>query len=462
MKAELAGKNTGQSIIEVIIALAIVVITISTVMTVSLGNRGMLADTRENTEAIRISKEALEETTAQLLDDFFSPSSSTSSEGIYTSEIIIEDIDSNTKKVTSRTTWDTDPQRDQKVELVSIITNRNVSEETGGDTGGGGISGDWRNPRTLGSIDLGPGNSATDLDAVNKIVYMSAEASAQSKPDFFIVDASNGELPVISSQLDVGKSLRSLDVADNYAFTGGDDTNAQLKVINVANQGSPSLSASFKLPGVSGSGAIGNSIFFHDDKIYMGTKSASGPEFHVIDVVSPTNPSSLGSFEVGVDVNAIFIRGDYAYLATSHENQELKVLNISNPAAITTAGSYDHVNEDDGLSISVAGSDLYLGKYSGYRELVVLDITDPSPIENLGDKEIDASINALVIRDYLAFLGTNESNNEFQVWNIEDPLAMSLWSSFNFPQVVTGMDYEDNLVYVSVRSNDALRIITSQ
>ena len=36
-----------------------------------------------------------------------------------------------------------------------------------------------------------------------------------------------------------------------------------------------------------------------------------------------------------------------------------------------------------------------------------------------------------------------------------------LHSSFNFPQVATGVDYEDNLVYVSVRSNDALRIITS-
>ncbi|GAH25486.1 unnamed protein product, partial [marine sediment metagenome] len=46
-------------------------------------------------------------------------------------------------------------------------------------------------------------------------------------------------------------------------------------------------------------------------------------------------------------------------------------------------------------------------------------------------------------------------------WNISNPGNIELWSSFNFPQVATGIDYEDNVVYVSVRSNDALRIITS-
>ena len=68
----------------------------------------------------------------------------------------------------------------------------------------------------------------------------------------------------------------------------------------------------------------------------------------------------------------------------------------------------------------------------------------------------------VVARDDLAFIASSNSNREFQVINISDPNNPSLWSYFNFPQVATGIDYEDNLVYVSVRSNDALRIITSQ
>ena len=72
-----------------------------------------------------------------------------------------------------------------------------------------------------------------------------------------------------------------------------------------------------------------------------------------------------------------------------------------------------------------------------------------------------ASLNDLVVRDYLAFLATSDSNRAFQVWNITDPSNITFWSSLQFPQVATGIDYEDNLVYVSVRSNDALRIITS-
>jgi len=71
------------------------------------------------------------------------------------------------------------------------------------------------------------------------------------------------------------------------------------------------------------------------------------------------------------------------------------------------------------------------------------------------------TLNDLYIRDTLAFLGTANNNSEFQVILIEDPTSLTLHSEFNFPQIATGITYRDNVVYVSVRSNDALRIITS-
>jgi hypothetical protein len=102
------------------------------------------------------------------------------------------------------------------------------------------------------------------------------------------------------------------------------------------------------------------------------------------------------------------------------------------------------------------------GNHANHHEFHILDISSSSLPQNLGSKDIGADVNDLRIRDNLAFLATADSNKEFQVWNISDPTNITLWSSFNFPQVATGIDYEDNVVYVSVRSNDALRIITSQ
>mgnify|MGYP001573034546 FL=1 len=88
--------------------------------------------------------------------------------------------------------WQAGPLRQLDVQFVSLVTdatNWQDTVSTGGDTGGSGVAGDWRFPRTLGQIDLGPGNSGTDLDAKSKYIYMTAEASDIKKPDFFIIDA---------------------------------------------------------------------------------------------------------------------------------------------------------------------------------------------------------------------------------------------------------------------------------
>ena len=323
--------------------------------------------------------------------------------------------------------------------------------------------GDWRNPRTLGSIDLGPGNAATDLDVKNKYVYLSAEASSAAKPDFFIINATNGAMPLDVSSLDVGsKGMNSIDVAGTYAYGANQDVNAQLKVINIGNLDNPIVAASFKLPGVSGSGAVGNTIFYLAEKIYIGTKNATGPEFYVIDVSAPGNPASLGSFEVGADVNDIYIVGTTAYLATSHDSKRLLVLDVTNPASISQSGAFNNGSSDDGKSAYPIGNLMYLGAVSGSNNFAILDMANLSSISQLSAINLSADLNDLAVRDDLAFLGTSDANKEFQVWSIASSTEPELWSSFNFPQVATGIDFEDNIVYVAVRSNDALRIITSQ
>ena len=61
----------------------------------------------------------------------------------------------------------------------------------------------------------------------------------------------------------------------------------------------------------------------------------------------------------------------------------------------------------------------------------------------------------------LSFLATSSPNKELQIIDIADPDNLALISYFDFPQEATGIDYVNNLIFVSVRSNNALRIITS-
>jgi len=466
MKVELIG-DKGQSLLEILIALGIIALSVSSAVAVFFSGRSLLIDAQMENLALNITRQEYELTKAAAQINFANLTNSSSTSGDFIKETIVEPIDSYTKRVTNRVLWKTNPLRTQKVELNTILTDwRNVSQ-SGGDTGGGGLTGDWKRPITLGSIDLGAGNSATGLDVKNKIVYLSVHASDEKKPDFYIVNATDGRHPFIVSSINTGPGLNAVDVANNYAYVANQDINAQLQIIDVSNINNPVLVSSFKLNNVSGNGAVGQSVFYNNGKIYIGTKKATGPEFHIIDVSNPTNPLELGAFEVNADVNDIYVKNDIAYLATS-DNEELILLDVSHPSDILKISGYNAPGDsEDGKSLWLVGNKLYLGRLIGgnhieHHEFHIFDISTSTAILDLGSKDIAANVNGVLTRDYLAFLATDDPNKELQIWEISNPANINLWASFNFPQVATDIDYEDNFVYVSVRSNDALRIITSQ
>lgn len=454
-------QRSGQSTIEIVVALGILAAALGAAIMMTLGGQSLTLTGGQLSVALRLAREDMEQARADARSNFAGLGSASSTLDGFTREILVQTLDANRKLVTSRVSWDVNILRAEQVELVTLVTNARDVLGTGGDTGGGGTSGDWQDPQTLGAADLGPGNAATGLDVFQGMVYLTAQASDTKKPDFFIVDAANGQSPVIAGQVDTGDGLLSVDFADGVAFVGNSSTTAQLQVMNVSNPSAPSVQADHQLPGVSGNGAVGRSIFYLSEKIYIGTNSASGPEFHIVDVSNLLNPQSLGSFEVGADVNSIRVLGHLAYLATS--GQELMVLDVADPNNIEEVGGYNASGAADGLSLHQAGSTLYLGRENANQddELLVLDVTDPSSVDLLGSQEIGVDVNGIQSRDDLVFIATSDSNKEFQVWNASDPADIIFWSSFNFPQVATAVDYEDNLIYVSVRSNDAVRIITS-
>ncbi len=461
-------KQNAYSILEVLIALALITVCLASGAILIFQGQSFSIDTKSNEQAIYLAQNNLENAKKAARLDFTGLNSSSATVGDFLNEIIVEAIDQYQKKVTSRVTWTTDPLRPQKIELAMIVTDwpNAVPPPDPTDTGGEGTSGDWCNPRTLGSVDLGPGNSATDLDVIDKIIYMSASASSSAKPDFFIINATDGSNPVLVSSLDTGPTLNALDVGGGYAYLANNNVNSQLQILNVNDITTPTLISTLKLPGVSGTNAIGNSIFYGYDKIFIGTKKATGPEFHIIDVSNPLAPVALGSKEINEDVNSIYVKDNYVYIANNGD-EELKIYDISNPANITQVGGYSAPGDsENGKAIWVDLNNLYFGRivggnHSDHHEYHILNITQEATPINLGSKNFSYNINDLRARDGLTFLATSDTNSEFQVWDINNPNNITFCSSFNFPQEATGIDYEDNLVYMSVRSNDAFRIITS-
>ncbi len=475
--------DSGQMLVEVLIALALFVIIITSVITIFFNGQLSAVDNSKVREASSISRNGIEAVRfirdanwENMLDGQYGLEFSggqwqfngtSDVVGEYTRTISISTEEENVKKIVSQVTWEDGRLGQQEVKLATFLSDWKNVPPPGGDPedpGGGGIAGDWQSPVTLGSVNLGPGNSATDVDVLNKIVFLSTEASTPSKPDLHIVDATDGMNPFVITDLNTGEGLNAVDVSGNYAYVANNDKDvSHLQIINVGDIYNPSLASQIWFTDAGEAMAV----FYLDGKVYVGTeKEGGGKEFHIVDVTSPYSPSLVGDLEIGEDVNGIFVKDDKAYLATS-DSDELIVVDITdplNPSIYSTFGVEG--DSEDGKTAYIVGDKLYLGrlvggKHTNHHEFHILDVADPLNPSNLGSVDLQASLNDISVRSNLAFMATSLANNEFQIWDITDPAAPVLFSAFNFPQVATGIDYEDNLVYVSVRSNDALRIITS-
>ncbi len=474
----------GQSFIELLVAMGIFVLTSTAAILLFFGGQSLSIDSinaqsaldyaSEGMEAVRSIKEQGDLGWTQLTDGEhglvysagqWQLSGTQDTEDKFTRTVTVTTLSADTKEITTEIDWQTDPLRPQQIQLVMKLTNWEIvqeeDEDYGGDppSGGSGTSGDWKYPVTFGTIDVGAGGQATDLDVVDKIIYLTSDASDSSKNDFFIFDATDPSHPSAVGWANTGSGLNAVDVAGDYAYAANESSTGQLQVIAISGSVVPQLRSTFRLQSTSpscSSSVEGNTVFYYDQKVYVGTNGNSGKEFFIVDVSDPLNPAMVGCKEIGADVNAIYVKDDIAYLATSKSSQELIVLDASNPLSITTLDSFDAVFT--GKSLFLVGTKLYIGTEGGFR---VLDVSDPSDIKSLGYQLLYNSVNDLRVRDNLAFLATSDSNKEFQVWDVSSTTAMTLWSTYNFPQMGTGIDYENNLIYMSVRSNDALRIITS-
>jgi len=437
-----------------LVALGVIAISTGAAVAAFFGSRALMLDAQMANAATHLARQVLENARLQAQTDFNSLANSTTTQNGFTVSLAVEAAGGSTKRVIARVSWQTDPLRSQRVEAVTFLTDWRTVAATGGDSGGSAPAGDWQHPQTLGSIDLGPGNAATDLDVINKIVYMTSIASDAKKPDFWIINAANGNSPVIVSNLNTGDGLNSIDVAGNYAYVVGNDGAKEFQVIDVSNIGSPAVVATLDLPGSS----AGLAVFYYNGYVYVGRASGAPQEFTVINVADPLHPSVVSGLSgVGGEINDIFVRNNRAYITTEDNSRGMIVIDVTNPAAPAVLGSMNSGAHAYGI-YAQSESLVYVG---GRTVFYIVNASNPASIATLGSATIGYRTRDIAQAGPYAFLGTEDANREFQVWNIASSTNPTLWSSYNFPQVASGIDYEDNLVYVAVRSNDALRIITA-
>lgn len=461
----------GQSLIEIVIAIGLLVLTLGAAASLLTHQLSSLNISRNTSRAINLAEEGLE--ASRMIRDrdwnllssgahglVFSNSAwsfqgtSDTTNG-FSRTITITDLSATERQLTSTITWVDQGNRTRSISFNTTFSNWRA-------IGGTLLHGDWLHPQTLGSVDLGPGNSGTDLAVNSKIIYMTAIAASGSKDDFYIIDATDGSQPFINGSLNTGPGLNKVAVAGNYAYVANHSNTNQLQIINVSDPASPTLISSTTL-----NNEKGLSVAVAGNYAYVGTKINSNKEFYIIDVSNPASPIIKGSLEINDDVNDLFVYKNHVYLATSKDTQEFIVVDPTDPANPTQVAAINPNGTLNGLGLYINSQNDHASltrQYggAGSPDLTVIDVSNPAVPATLGSYNVSGDVNAVVTADNLAFLGTSYSNMEFQIFDISNPSLIYFYSGLNFPQMATSLALEDNIVYVSVRSNDALRIITSQ
>lgn len=471
MKKNKKLKTGAQSLVEVLVSLGILAIVTTAIFSLFFGGQSLSVDSSNAQIAAERASEAMEALRSIrdrnwdeladgqhgliFQDNEWRFSGTEDSQDIFKRAVFINSLDANTKEASTTVTWQTDPQRPQQITLVEIITN--FANPLTGGCGTEPLAGDWTNPRLIGSADIGPGNAGTDVAVALPYVFVSGIASSAAKPDIFVFDAGNPASPRLIDSLNIGSGgINKLFLKDNYLYAVSSNNAKEFIVFDVSNPTDISEIAYLNLNG----DEDGLTIAGFGNAIYVGKKEASGSELTVIDATVPAEPVIAANFEIRDDVNDLFTTSQRLYLASEESNNDILIYDINNPLAPEQLSSY---NLQQGGEILSVAYDLrgYIFAGDDNNEFFVLEAASTSQIYVRDSIITGGSSNDAICQAGLVFLGTNNSNKELIIINLSNPDDIKEYGSMDLPQISTGAVFADNKIFMSVRSNEALRIITS-
>lgn len=236
-----------------------------------------------------------------------------------------------------------------------------------------------------------------------------------------------------------------------------------MQVVSISDPTSLHVVKKVSLPNVSGSYPGGLSIFYYNQRVYVGVHRTAGHEFHIYDVKDPTSLTWLSSIELNHNINHVIIRGNYAFLATSGNTKSIIILDISNPAKIKEVSSLAFLGNEDTLSLFVSGNLLFAGRAKGtqttHPEFYIINIANPVAPQVLGSYKLNKSVTGIQFYNNLAFLSLTGSPSEIKILKIEDPQEIQLAHSFTVPQAALVLDYEDKKLITLLKNGSYASLI---
>ncbi len=173
----------------------------------------------------------------------------------------------------------------------------------------------------------------------------------------------------------------------------------------------------------------------------------NGASMSIINVANPAAPALLGTFNPAVQLNSVYVVGNFAYIASTSNTAELTVVNVSNPAAPVQAGTLNLGGAANANSVYVTGGYAYVGKAlntnNGNDEFYVVDVSNPSTPTLAGSLNMAGAVNSIKVSGNYAYLATGDTTAELTVVDISNKSTPTVVGSF----ATTGGVAANNIYY---------------
>lgn len=336
-------------------------------------------------------------------------------------------LDPDTKKSTVTVSWAGHTGKQQTVTSESYLTNFKKSL--------GCYS--WGTPVQESSLAISVAHQGWKVETQGNFAYVTFSSTGT---DFAIIDITDTANPRVRSTLNLTSSNQNnMAIQGNYAYLASGNTSHEVLVINIANPDAPFIASDYNMTGNTNA----NGVYVVGSRLYVTRDAGSDKEFYVFDVTDPNDMELLGTYEMGVTGVDVIVSGDYAYVATASDTQELIILDISNPAVITKKAGYNIANSTtDARSITSHDNLVYLGMENG--SLYIFDVTNASSPQLVGVYTTSGSINDIFFLSdpSCLFLATTNQSLGFIVVSVSNPAAPALIGSYSVGGQLNGVTYD--------------------
>lgn len=440
----LKNKKNGLILVEVVIGIALLVIIGSAVVSLSLGSffgtlRGeqhfaarMLA--QESLEAVLAVKEAdwhsLTPEDHGLTDQngFWELTNTPDTKAPFTRTIAIQQINPVLKEITVTVNWQALGVTNmlKSVTRLALWKNRYwletliadfsqglrnstvITNQNGGELQLEPVE-NWANTEVFARFDFDGSGDVKDLFIENNKLYAIITNNDSNQEGFSAFDISNisaGPLPKIGG-IPLSTDTHGLVVKNGYAYITTSNNTEEVIVIR--------LSDYKKVASINTQGsANGQGIFVIDTTLFVTTAKSGSAEFYTYDITNPEqiNQAPVSTVELNASGNALWVNGNYAYIATSDDSREFIVVRLNDG---TTVNSFDLPGNADATSLFGEGQKIYIGTNANSNGSEFYAFLLPAPegvITQTGSTEIGNDVSDFYIAGQEAFVATHAGGNE--------------------------------------------------